>query len=59
MGTKVTVAAQTLTWTSNGAGVPAPNPNSWNTNTPATLMPEAYGGSTANELFNQGKFNSP
>jgi hypothetical protein len=43
----------------NPAGVFAPIPNSWDTNTPTTLMPEAYGGSTANQLFNEGKFNSP
>lgn len=52
-----------LTWTTvGGAAAPpntAPNPNSWATNTPATLMPEAYGGLTANLLYNRGAFNAP
>ncbi len=58
-------ANDVLTWTSNLAvgnpPITPPNtaPNSWNTNTPASLMPEAYSESTANQLLNQGVFNSP
>ena len=39
-----------LTWTSIAAGANAAPP-SWTTNTPETLIPETYGGQTANQML--------